>query len=161
MATINSSLESLLPNLLRSLDTRIGVPSVAPPLTDIGTMVTIDISCRKPSRAAAFVHIDTIMIVSEFEWIIVLMRIRSYSRSILLHLLSHARQRYVNSLEEARIVSRPIAVVRIDHNGFFGDAIVPVQHVVDCCVGGLRESGRRTTDRDTDPKRNCPRGDIC
>src|SRR5215831_12174041 len=113
MATINSSLEGFLSNLLRSLDTRIDIPSVTPPLTDIGTMVTIDIGRRKPSGAAAFVHIDTIMVVSEFEWIIVLLRIRSNLSSVLLHRFAQARECYINGLEEALIKSRPVAVVRI------------------------------------------------
>src|SRR5262249_30419182 len=115
----NSWLKRLLPDLLRSQNTRIRVPAVAPPLTNIGTVVTIDIGSREPSRTAAFVHIDAVMIVSEFKRITVLLCIRSHLCSVLLHRFADAGQRHVNGLEEAWIVSRPVAVVRIDNDGFF------------------------------------------
>src|SRR5262245_33404486 len=119
MAAIDSWLESFLPDLLRSRNTRIRVPTVSPSLANVGTMIAIDVGRREPSRTAAFVHIDAVMIVSEFERITVFLRVGSYSCSVFLHRLADARQRHLNGLEEAWIISRPIAVVRIDNDGFF------------------------------------------
>src|SRR5262249_61315775 len=122
----------LLTDLLRSQDTRIGVPFVPPPFTDLGTMVTVDVGRGKPGRAATFVHIDTVMIVSEFEWIIVLLCIRSHSRSVLFHRLAKAGMRHIDALEEARIQSRPAAIVRIDHNGLFRVFIFSFYCLLEC-----------------------------
>ncbi len=50
-------------------------------------------------------HVDAVMIVSEFERIAVLLRIGSHACGVLFHRLADARQRHVDGLEEARIVS--------------------------------------------------------
>src|ERR1043166_5630003 len=104
MAAINSWLEGFLPDLLRSQDTRIHVPTVPPAFSDVGAMVTIDIGRREPSRAAALIHVDAVVIVSEFERVAVLFCVRSHSCGVLLHFLANARQRHVDGLEEAWIV---------------------------------------------------------
>src|SRR5262249_14278400 len=121
VTAIDAVLESLLPELLPPRYARVGVPTISLSFADAWTFIPIDIGRREPGRAAAFVHVDAVVIIGEFKWIAILTRIDPYPRRILLHRVAHTRERHIDAFEEPRVVSWPVAVVLIDQHRFFGD----------------------------------------
>ena len=119
MPAIDPLLKSLLPELLRLQDARVHVPAIPLSLANVWALIAIDVSRREPSRAAAFVHIDAIMIIGQFEWIAVLPSVDLHLSGVLLHRLADAWQGHGYVFQEFRIISWPIAIVLIHDDGFF------------------------------------------
>ena len=69
--------------------------------------------------AAAFFHVNAVMVISELERVTVLASVGPDRRGILLHRVADGRQGHLQGVQKVRIVTRPITIVLIDDDGLF------------------------------------------
>src|ERR1700730_7969452 len=156
MATIDAMLERFLPQLLRFQNTRIRVPAIALPLSDIWTLIAINIGRGEPSRASTLVHVNAVMVVGKLVGVLIVPSVGPHLRRIALHLGANCRQWHVHAIQEIRIVPGTITVVLIDNDSLFSG--LDFGGNLRFRAQSLSQNGRRRqgTDRDADAQWNDP-----
>jgi hypothetical protein len=70
MPPVDAVLKRLLPELFRSGNAGIPKPSVPMPFADVMPMAAVYVGCREPSSASPLIHIHTVVVIGEFERVV-------------------------------------------------------------------------------------------
>src|SRR4029077_17616991 len=103
MAAVDAMLVRLLSELLRPVDARVQIPAIPFALADGLAPIAIDIGGGEPSRAAALIHVDAVMVIGEFERVAILLRVGLDRGGVLLHVTADDRQGDLEAVQKVRI----------------------------------------------------------